>query len=222
MMPRKYHPGTIDNEQVLADINRRTHRRIKESLISEGTRPFQSVEKIMQQQADLQELVNAALNVQAASDDSSGFGLTSAGVWVRVCAVSIRVPQGRGMCSLQATGSCMLQAAGMTVGDGYGVRLLADGRRIAEATATRQSTESDLWEALCSGVLNLSGLQADAVIPVVLQAYTADAVDWPAVASNQALLNVQAAFPAPAAQTMGHPTVALSAMKEADDHAGDR
>lgn len=221
-MPRKYHPGTIDNTAVIQRINRRTTRRIAAALASEGTRPFQSVEKIMQQQADLQALVNAALNVQAASDDASGFGLTSAGVWVRVCAVSIRVPQGRSMCSLQATGSCMLTASGMTVGDGYGLRLLADGRRIAETTATRQSTESDLWEALCSGVLNLNGLQADAAIPVVLQAYAPAAADWPAVASNQALLNVQAAFPAPAAQQdMDRPTVALSAMREAD-HAGDR
>ena len=92
-MPRKYHPGTIDNAQVIRRINQRTARRLSNALTSEGTRPFQSVEKLTQQQADLQALVGSALRVVADESAVEGFGPPTA-EWTALCTVRVMVPSG--------------------------------------------------------------------------------------------------------------------------------
>lgn len=211
----KYTPGTIDNLQVIRRRQQRDQRRTTAALANEGTRPFQSIVKIQQQQADMQALLSVALNVVFASDSAEGFGISKTDTWVDVCSTQIRVPVNRSVGSFQATGSTVLTAKNAGVETGYVLRLLVDGRQVARVTADRESAESDVWEALCSGVLSLSGLKPGASIPIALQAYAVDAAVWPETESNTASLNVQAAFPASAAQqVMNRPTVALSAMKE--------
>lgn len=60
---------------------------------------------------------------------------------------------------------------------------------------SRESAESDQWDGLVSGVINLNNLKPGDVIPVVLQYRDATPADWPKQESNTADLTVQAAFP---------------------------
>lgn len=211
----KYTPGTIDNLQVIRRRQQRDQRRTTAALANEGTRPFQSIAKIQQQQADMQELLNVALNVVFASDSAEGFGISKADTWVDVCSTRIVVPVNRSVGSFQATGSMVLTAVNADVETGYVLRLLVDGRQVARVTADRESAESDIWEALCSGVLSLSGLKPGASIPIVLQAQTTKSGDWPQAESNTASLNVQAAFPA-AAQAKSNRLTVSAANREVE------
>lgn len=193
-MPRKYHPGTIDNAQVIRRINQRTARRLSNALTSEGTRPFQSVEKLTQQQADLQALVSSALRVVADESAVEGFGPPTA-EWTALCTVRVMVPSGRSASAVQATGSITMTARDTSVETGCVLRLLANGRQVASGAMSRESAESDQWDGLVSGVINLNNLKPGDVIPVVLQYRDATPADWPKQESNTADLTVQAAFP---------------------------
>ncbi|BAQ31564.1 hypothetical protein [Bifidobacterium scardovii] len=193
-MPRKYHPGTIDNAQVIRRINQRTARRLNNALTSEGTRPFQSVEKLTQQQADLQALVGSALSVVADESAVEGFGPPSS-EWGDLCAVRVSVPAGRSVSAVQATGTATMTAKSTSVETGCVLRLLVDGRQVASGVMSRESAESDQWDGLVSGVINLNNLKPGDVISVVLQYRAATPADWPKQESNTADLTVQAAFP---------------------------
>lgn len=193
-MPRKYHPGTIDNAQVIRRINQRTARRLSNALTSEGTRPFQAVEKLTQQQADLQALVGSALSVVADESAVEGFGPPSS-EWTALCTVRVVVPAGRSVSAMQATGSITMTAKDTSVETGCVLRLLVNNRQVASGTMSRESAEADQWDGLVSGVINLNNLKPGDVIPVILQYRAVTPTDWPNQEANSADLTVQAAFP---------------------------
>lgn len=211
----KYRPGTIDNMAVLRRNAQRTARRVGAALTSEGTRPFQSVEKLTQTQGDLQALVGAALNVTVAGDQSTGIGITKADTWITICSTTVRVPDGRSMGSFQSTGSSAFTVVrDIPQGGAYRLRLTVNHLQVAVADAARGSVESDVWEALVSGVLNLSNLTPGVAVPVVLQARASDATDWPVATVNAAELTVQAAFPHTAEDAATTLTVAATDTRE--------
>lgn len=191
----KYRYGTIDNAAVIRRSRQRTARRVNNALTSEGTRPFQTVEKITQAQADLQALVNASLNVVVDDATVEGFGPPSS-EWTVLCTVRIMAPADRQAGAVQATGTATMTANSMDVESGCVLRLLVDNRQIASVAMSRKSAEDDQWYGLVSGVINLNNLKPGDAITVVLQYRAASPADWPKQESNGADLTVQASFPA--------------------------
>lgn len=193
--------------------DRLERRRASEANRPTGTELNQTTSKVAAQATDLQALVAAALSVTTGHDSMEGNGIPTANTWMTLCSLSIPTPDNRPAASFQATGTATLRAASATTEIGYRLRLTIDGMQVATTIATRENSESDEWEALVTGTLNLTDLNGPTEI--LLQAFATDATMWPKTESNTASLNVQAAFPASAAQQdMNRVTVALSAMKE--------
>ncbi|PLS31630.1 hypothetical protein Uis1B_0622 [Bifidobacterium margollesii] len=195
----KYLPGTIDNESVIRRRQQRAERRIQAANANEGTRPFQAVDRIRQNTSDLRNLVNAALNVVARDVEAKGRGVGQSKAWTQLCAVDVPVPAGRSVGVFQCTGVASLVASSVSVDVGYRLRITVAGRVIAVSDSARENVESDVWEALASGVVNLTGLSG--TVGVVVQAWADDRADWPDDEADSASLAVQAAFPAVANST---------------------
>lgn len=176
--------------------DRLERRRASEANRPTGTELNQTTSKVAAQATDLQALVAAALSVTTGHDSTEGKGIPAANTWTTLCSLSIPTPDNRNTASFQATGTATLRAASAMTEMGYRLRLTIDGIQVATTIATRENSESDEWEALVTGTLNLAGLTGPTEI--LLQALAEDAAAWPDMDSDTATLNVQAAFPAPA------------------------
>lgn len=169
-------------------------KRLREANRPTGTELNQTTGKVYQQQADLQALVGSALSVVADESTVEGFGPPDS-EWGDLCMVRVRVPVGRSVSAVQATGSITMTAKDASVETGCVLRLLVNNRQVASGMMSRESAETDQWDGLVSGVINLNNLKPGDVIPVVLQYRAATPTDWPKQESNTADLTVQAAFP---------------------------